>query len=91
MLDPMLTLLPPWLLITPLVGLINGSLFFVILGRKPSSLPVYVVLAVSAASAMQALQLIQPGGPPLSVGEVHLVATSLAAWVVMMVTRLVGA
>jgi hypothetical protein len=90
MLDPMMALLPPWLLITPLIGIIHGSLFFLIVGRRPSSLPVYLTIGVAAASLAQSLQLVPPGPPPFSLGEVHLVATSVATWAVMVVVRLAG-
>lgn len=90
MFDPILALLPPWLLIVPLIGAINGALFFLIVGRRPSSLPVYLALAVAAASLAQALQLVEPGAPPLSVGDVHLVATSMAAWAALVLTRALG-
>jgi hypothetical protein len=90
MLDPIMALLPPWLLITPLIGIIHGSLFFLIVGRRPSSLPVYLTIGVAAASLAQALQLMPPGDPPFSLGEVHLVATSVATWMVMLVSRIAG-
>ena len=89
-LDPILALLPPWLLITPLIGIIHGSLFFLIVGRRPSSLPVYLTIGVATASLAQALQIVPPGPPPFSLGEVHLVATSVATWVVMLVSRVFG-
>jgi len=90
MLDPMLSLLPPWLLLTPLIGVIHGSLFFLIVGRRPSSLPVYLAIGVAAATVAQVLQLVPPGPPPLSIGEIHLVATSVATWAVMVVGRVLG-
>jgi hypothetical protein len=90
MFDSMLALLPPWLLITPLIGVIHGSLFFIVVGRRPSSLPVYLALGVAAASLMQALELVPPGAPPFSLGEVNLVATSVATWVVILVSRITG-
>ena len=90
MFDPMLALLPPWLLITPLIGLIHGSLFFIVVGRRPSSLPVYLALGIAAASLMQALQLVPPGAPPFSLGEVNLVSTSIATWVVILISRITG-
>jgi hypothetical protein len=90
MFDPMLALLPPWLIITPLIGVIHASLFFLIVGSRPSSLPVYLALGVAAASLAQALQLVPPGPPPFSIGEVHLVATSIATWAVMVASRVAG-
>lgn len=90
MLDPILALLPPWLMIVPLIGVVNGSLFFLIAGRRPSSLPVYLALGIAGASLIQALQVVEPGAPPFSLGEVHLVATSLAAWATLAVSRAIG-
>jgi hypothetical protein len=90
MVESILAIFPPWLLITPLIGVIHGSLFFLMLGRRASSLPVYLVLGVAAASLAQALQLVPPGQPPFSLGEVHLVATSVATWCVMLGARAVG-
>jgi len=90
MFDPMLALLPPWLLITPLIGVIHGSLFFIVMGRRPSSLPVYLALGIAAASLMQALELVPPGAPPFSVGEVNLISTSIATWAVILVSRIAG-
>jgi hypothetical protein len=90
MFDPMLSLLPPWLLITPLIGLIHGSLFFILVGRRPSSLPVYLALGVAAASLMQALELFPPGAAPFSLGDVNLLSISVATWVVILVSRVTG-
>jgi hypothetical protein len=88
--DAIMALLPPWLLITPLIGIIHGSLFFLLAGRRPSSLPVYLTIGVAAASLAQALQLVPPGPPPFSLGEVQLVVTSVATWAVMLASRLAG-
>ncbi len=90
MFDPLLALFPPWLLITPLLGVIHGSLFFIIVGRRPSSLPVYLVLGIAAASLFQTLQLVSPGAPPFSLGEVQLVVTSVATWGLLMLSRIAG-
>jgi hypothetical protein len=87
MFDPILALLPPWLLITPLIGVIHGSLFFLVIGRRPSSLPVYLALGVAAASLTQALELVPPGAPPFSLGDVNLITTSVATWVVILISR----
>jgi hypothetical protein len=86
----MLSLLPPWLLIAPLIGVIHASLLFFIVGRRPTSLPVYLALGIAAASLAQALQLLPPGSPPFSIGEVHLVSTSVAAWGVVLGARAAG-
>jgi hypothetical protein len=53
-------------------------------------LPVYLALGIAAASLMQALQLVPPGAPPFSLGEVNLVATSVATWIVILISRIAG-
>ncbi len=82
--------LPVWLMITPLVGTINATLFFLIAGRRPASLSLYLGIAIVAASAMHAAGLVDAGDPPFSLGDVQLVSTSLAAWVALMVSRSLG-
>lgn len=89
-LDAIVGAIPIWLVITPLVGVVNGALFFLIVGRRPLSLLLYVVLAASAASLVQASGLVAAGSPPFSLGDVQLVAASLAAWTVLAITRTVG-
>ncbi|MCC6177828.1 MAG: hypothetical protein IT305_21210 [Chloroflexi bacterium] len=88
--DPFLAEIPVWLVITPLIGVVNGALFFLVVGRRPSSLPLYLALSVIAASAVQALGPVEAGSPPFSLGDVQLVAASLGAWVTLVVTRVVG-
>ena len=61
-----LGLIPVWLIITPLIGVVNGALFFLIVGRRASSLPLYLVLAVAAASLVEASGLVPSGEPPFS-------------------------
>jgi hypothetical protein len=90
MFDSLLAAVPPWLVITPMIGLIHGSLLFIVVGRRPSSLPVYLALGIAAASLMQALELVPAGAPPFSLGEVNLVSTSVATWVVIVASRISG-
>jgi len=90
MIDPLLQLVPPWLVVVPLVGIINAALFFVIIGRRPGSLPLYLIVATVVATSVQALGLAQAGDPPLSIGDVNLVATSIGAWASLVLMRSVG-
>ena len=90
MMESLLGIVPVWLVITPLIGVVNGALFFLIVGRRPSSLPIYLVLAIAAASLVQAARLVEPGEPPFSLGDVHLVTASLGAWLALVVGRLSG-
>ena len=85
--DTLLGAIPIWLVITPLVGVINGALFYLVVGRRPRSLALYVVLATLAASLVQASGLIAPGDPPASLGDVHLISASLAVWATLAITR----
>jgi hypothetical protein len=82
--------IPVWLVITPLIGVVNGALFFLIAGRRPLSLPLYLVIGMAAASLVQAAGLIEPGEPPFSLGDIQLVAASLGAWVLLVMTRALG-
>ena len=81
---------PIWLVITPLIGVINGAVFFLLVGRRPRSLFIYLALACLAASGAQALGLVEGGGPPFSLGDIQLVLVSAAAWVVLVAARAVG-
>ena len=90
MMDALFQLLPPWMVIAPLIGLINASLFFVIVGRRPVGLPVYAMVAIVAATLVQSLGIARAGEPPLSLGEVNLLATSIGAWVSLVLVRSVG-
>jgi hypothetical protein len=90
MMDPLLQLLPPWMVIAPLIGLINASLFFVIIGRRSIGLPIYAIVAIVAATLVQSLGIAKAGDPPLSLGEVNLLVTSIGAWVSLVLVRSVG-
>lgn len=88
--DGALAIVPVWLIITPLVGVVNGALFFLLAGRRPSSLGIYVPLAAVAASLPHAVGLTPIGSPPWTLGEVHLVAASVGAWSMLALVRLAG-
>jgi hypothetical protein len=90
MMDSLLQLAPPWLMIVPLVGMINASLFFILIGRRPISLPIYAIVAIIGALFVQSMSFVKPGEPPLSLGEVNLVATTIGAWVTLVMVRSVG-
>jgi hypothetical protein len=90
MMDVLIQLAPPWLVIVPLVGVINASLFFLIIGRRSISLPLYTIVAIGAAMGVQSLSFVKPGEPPLSLGEVNLVATTIGTWATLVLVRTVG-
>jgi hypothetical protein len=82
--------LPAWILITPLVGVVTGALFFLLGARSPASLATYVLIGVLFASIGHAVGIVEAGDPPFSLGEVHLVASSLTAWFALVVARWLG-
>jgi hypothetical protein len=88
--DALYSLFPAWLMVTSLVGTVHGALFFLIVGRRPSSLFIYLLVAIVGASIVHSSGMVQAGSPPLSIGDVHLVGTSVAAWVALAVSRLIG-
>jgi len=86
-----LSLSPPWLVATVLLGFAHGSLFFLLAGKCPRSLPAYWVLGVAAAIAGQMVGFqLDPPPPPLALGEVHLPAASAGAWVALAIARMLG-
>lgn len=90
MFDPLLQLAAPWLVIVLLIGAINGAVFFLIVGRRPVSLPLYLLVSIATALLIQSLSIATPGDPPLSLGEVNLVTTSVSAWASLVLTRAAG-
>ena len=88
--EALLGSVPVWLMITPLIGVVNGAVFFLLVGRRPRSLLIYVVLACLATSGVQALGLVEGGAPPLSLGDIQLVLVSAAAWVALAAARALG-
>ena len=81
---------PIWLVITPLVGVVNGAVFFLLVGRRPRSLFIYVVLACLAGPGVQARGMLEGGPPPFSVGDIQLVLVSVAAWIALVAARALG-
>lgn len=81
---------PIWLIITPLVGVINACVFFLLAGRRPFSLFIYLPLASLTASIIQAAGVFEAGAVPYSLGDVHLVAASVTAWATLALARAAG-
>jgi len=47
-------------------------------------------VAIVAATLVQSLGIAKAGDPPLSLGEVNLLVTSIGAWVSLVLVRSVG-
>lgn len=85
----LLSFFPPWVVASLLLGVICGALFFVLAGRKVLSLPLYLVLggvaAILGQMASLALEL-QPW--PVVVGQLHVLAATGGALLLLFVARL---
>jgi hypothetical protein len=89
--EELLFLLPPWATLAALVGVVQGALGYLALGRHLRAFPLYLAIGVGAAVLSQALAyaLLPPAGP-LALGEVHLPAVALGAWGALAVARRSG-
>jgi hypothetical protein len=81
---------PPWLVLAGLVGVINAAACFMLVGRRVSHLAWYVVLGALAAGVGQVFGAAVQAPEPLRIGELNVLAASVAAWVIVLVARLAG-
>ena len=82
--------MPPWLVLAALVGVINAAACFLLLGRRLSHLAWYVVLGALAAGLGQVVGDALDAPNPLQIGELNVLAASVAAWVIVLVARVAG-
>jgi hypothetical protein len=73
-----------------LVGVINAAACFLLLGRRLSHLAWYVVLGALAAGLGQVVGDALDAPNPLQIGELNVLAASVAAWVIVLVARVAG-
>ena len=85
-----LSIVPPWLLLAALLGLVNGAAAFLLLGRRISRLVWYEGLGALAAGVGQVFGTAVNAPSPVPIGEVNVVAASIAVWVVVGAARLAG-
>ncbi len=85
-----LTPLPPWLVLAGVLGVINAAACFMLIGRHVSRLAWYAVLGMLAASLGQVVGTALNAPEPLKIGDVNVMAASLAACSVVLVARLRG-
>jgi hypothetical protein len=85
-----LTPLPPWLILAGLLGVINAAACFMLIGRHLSRLAWYAVLGMFAASLGQVVATAIQAPEPLKIGDLNVMAASLAACSVVLVARLRG-
>jgi hypothetical protein len=87
---PLFRLAPPWVVLAALCGLTSAAAFYLVAGRSFRSLPTYLVLGVLFAPICQVLfNDLPPLPPPLTVGEVDLVAVTAGTWLLLAIARFV--
>lgn len=84
------SLLPPWLLLASLLGVINAAACFMLVGRRASRVAWYALLGLFAASLGQVVGTAISAPDPLAIGEVNVLVASLAACGVVLAARVWG-
>ena len=82
--------LPPWLVLAAVVGVINAAACFMLVGRRVSRLGWYVGLGALAGGLGQVFGAALEAPEPVRIGELNVLAASVAAWVIVLVARLAG-
>jgi len=85
-----LALLPPWLLLASLLGVINAAACFMLVGRHLSRVTWYALLGLFAASLAQVVATALALPNLLPIGDLNVVAASCGAWLVVLLARLRG-
>src|SRR3979411_2849509 len=88
--ESLLAALPPGLVLAGLLGVINAAACFMLIGRHVSRLAWYAVLGMFAASLGQVVATALQAPEPLKIGDLNVIAASLAACSVVLVARLRG-
>jgi LysM repeat protein len=83
---PLLQGSPPFAFVGALVGMVNSSLFYLVLGRSLRLFVPFLFLGTAAAviGVTVSRQLPQSG---TVIGEVDLVAASVATWIILLIAR----
>lgn len=86
----LLSFLPPWLLLAVVLGVMNASACFLLLGRKVRHLVWYAVIGAFAGGLGQVLALALEAPAPILIGDLNVLMASLAAWSVVTAARVAG-
>jgi hypothetical protein len=89
-LQPALSLLPPWLVLASFLGVINAAACFLLVGRHVSRVTWYALLGLFAASLGQVVSTALPVPNPLPIGDLNVLGASAAAWLIVLLARLWG-
>lgn len=88
-LGPVIGVVPPWVLLSLMLGLVSASAFYLVLGIGIRSLPTYLALGLLAGPLAQFAGSSFPlPAPPLSIGEVHLAVVAGGTWSLLAIARL---
>lgn len=90
MLPLALAVLPPWLVLASLVGVINAAACFMLVGRHLTRVTWYALLGLFAASLGQVVATALSAPNPVPIGDLNVVAASGAAWLVVVLARFAG-
>jgi hypothetical protein len=85
-----LAIVPPWLAMAALVGVINAAACFLLLGRRAAHLAWYAAIGALAAGVGQVFGAAVAAPEPVRIGELNLAAASVAVWAVLVPARLAG-
>ena len=82
--------LPPWLVLGGLLGVISAAACFMLAGRDPWHLAWYALVGLFAGSLGQVVAMATPFPAPLLIGDVNVLAASLAAGATVLAARVWG-
>jgi hypothetical protein len=85
-----LRLVPAWLVIASLLGVINAAACFMLFGRKVAYLGWYAVVGALVGSLGQVFGEALNTPAPIQIGEVNLLVASLLVWGVLGTARVLG-
>jgi hypothetical protein len=82
-----LGLVPPWVLLSALLGLMHGALFHLLFGNRLRQLPTAILMGIGGCMAGGLLGTMIPPAI-LEVGDTNLIATTAVAWLSLGIARL---
>jgi hypothetical protein len=85
-----LSILPPWLILASLIGVINAAACFLLVGRHLSRVTWYALIGLFAASLGQVVSTAVSAPNPLPIGDLNVFGASLGACAIVLLARLWG-
>jgi hypothetical protein len=85
-----LGVVPPWLVLASLLGVINAAACFMLVGRHLSRVTWYALLGLFAASLGQVVASALSLPNPLPIGDLNVLGASVGAWLIVLLARLWG-